>query len=297
MRKTIIAKVSSALAVAALLALPSITAQAQTISWSMDVWGFDNAPGFNGGLPVPNTYAGVDLVGNWNDSWNENGSDVSSSGVTVNNLWDSTGANSGASITYAAFNNYELVAAHLGPDGGSTGPIAPGSGSATPNIYNMEMLNGYLNAGPATWGPPITYTYATFDNIPYAQYNVYVYFNANISSGMSVRPGAVSDGPTTYDFTCMGTAAINGGVAGGYATLTATADTTGADPGADYAEFTGLTGSSQTFTVSPLDLSPSDAAWLGITAIQIEAVPEPGTLALVAMAGAGLMLFNRRIRH
>lgn len=266
----------------------------------MDVYGFDNAPGNNGGLAVPNTYAGVGpyLAGNWNDSWNENGSSVNSGGVTVNNLWDSTGANSGASITYAAYNNYYLVAAHLGPDGGATGPIAPGSGSSTPNIYNMEMLNGYLNAGPATWSPPITDTYATFANIPYAQYTAIVYFNANISSGTAVRPGTVSDGTTIYDFTCMGTAAINNGVAGGYATFTQTTDTTGANPAADYAIFTGLTGSSQTFTVSPLDTNPSDAAWLGITAIQIVSVPEPGTLALAMIGGIGMLLFGRlRLRH
>jgi hypothetical protein len=150
------------------------------------------------------------------------------------------------------------------------------------------MLNGYLNSGPATWGPPITYSYTTFNAIPYSSYNVYVYFGSDTAA----RPGTVTDGTTTYDFSTLGQAAISGA----NALFTQTTDTTGANPAADYAIFTGETASSLTITCTPTDLSPTDAEWLGISAIQIVAVPEPGTLAMAALGGIGMLVFGRRFK-
>jgi hypothetical protein len=80
---------------------------------------------------------------------------------------------------------------------------------------------------------------------------------------------------------------------GANAVLTQTTDTTGANPGATYAVFTGLTGSSQTITCTP---TGGNDQWLGISAIQIVAVPEPGTLALAAMGGVGMLAFRRRFQ-
>jgi hypothetical protein len=268
MNVIIVSKALSATVLAAVLVVPSITAQAQVISWSEDVWGFDGTVGGSGG-PV-NDPAGVVLVGNWNDTWNENWNNVVSGGVTVNGLFDNSGAATSASITYAAFN----AAAHVW---GPVGPDANGS-------YNKEMLNGYLNAGQAAWGPPITYSYTTFNAIPYAQYDIYVYFGSDTDA----RPGNVTDGTTTYYFSTIGNA-----ISGANAVLTQTTDTTGANPAADYAVFTGLTGSSQTITCTP---TGGNDQWLGISAIQIVAVPEPGTLALAAMSGIGMLAFGRRFK-
>jgi hypothetical protein len=269
MKVTIVLKISSAIVVAAVLAVLSITAQAQVISWSEDVWGFSGTTGGNG-LPV-NLPAGVVLASNWNDTWQENWNNVQSGGVTVNGLFDNSGAATSASITYAAVNGADHVSYTIGAD-------ADGS-------HNKEMLNGYLNAGQAAWGPPITYSYTTFNAIPYAQYDIYVYFGSDAAVG---RPGNVTDGTTTYYFSTIGTA-----VAGANAVLTQTTDTTGANPAADYAVFTGLTGSSQTITCTP---TGGNDAWLGISAIQIVAVPEPGALALAAMSGIGMLAFGRRFK-
>jgi len=270
MKVTIVSKVSSAIVLAAVLAVLSITAQAQNIiSWSEDVWGFSGTTGGNG-LPV-NLPAGVVLAYNWNDTWQENWNNVQPTGVTVTGLFDNSGAATSASVTYAAWNGATHIGATLGADADGT--------------HNKEMLNGYLNAGPAGWGPSITNSYTTFNAIPYAQYDIYVYFGSDAAVG---RPGNVTDGTTTYYFSTIPTA-----VAGANAVLTQTTDTTGANPGATYAVFTGLTGSSQTITCYP---TGGDDQWLGISAIQIVAVPEPGTLALAAMGGIGMLAFGRRFK-
>jgi hypothetical protein len=270
MKATVVSKVSFAIVLAAILAAPSITAQAQVISWSQDVYGFDGANG-GSGLPVANNPAGVVLAVNWNDTWAENFGNVNSGGVTVNHLYNNAGVATSLNLTYGAFNGNPIIAAHAGPD-------ADGS-------YNREMLNGYLNAGPAAWGPPITNSYVSLNSIPYAQYKLYVYFSSDVAG----RIGNVTDGTTTYDFATIGAGEVNGP----NAVLTQTTDTTGAYPSADYAVFTGLTGSSQTITCNALG---GNDQWLGIAAFQVVATPEPGTLALVAMGGIGILAFGRRFK-
>jgi hypothetical protein len=70
-------------------------------------------------------------------------------------------------------------------------------------------------------------------------------------------------------------------------TFIQTTDTTSANPGANYAEFTGLSGSSQTFTMT----IPGG----GIAGMQIVAVPEPGTMALACLGGFALLAWKRRV--
>jgi len=249
----------------------SLTLQAQVISWSFDQYGFDNAAG-GSGVPVPNTQAGVVLASNWNDSWSENFSAYPGGNpVTVNNLFDNTGTATGASVTYNSYNGYRIAGSHAGADANGT--------------YNKEMLNGFLNAGPATWNPPVTNDTTTFNSIPYAQYNIYVY----ISDDTAGRVALVSDGAITYDLSTEGPAAISGA----NALLVQSTDTSGANPTGDYVEFTGLTGASQTITVIPGDPNPTDAAWVGLAAVQIVAVPEPGVVAL-SLCGLGLLAIKSR---
>jgi hypothetical protein len=236
----------------------ALNLHAQVISWSFDQYGFDNAVG-DSGVPVPNTEAGVVPAYNWNDSWSENSSTYpNGTPVTVNALFDNSGAATTTSLAYNSYNGYYITGSHAGQDANGT--------------YDKEMLNGFLNAGPATWSPPVTQDSISLSSIPYAQYDIYVY----VSDDTAGRVALVSDGTITYDLSTMGAAEISGA----NAALVQSTDTAGANPSADYVEFTGLTGASQTITVSPGDTNPNDAAWVGLAAFQIVAVPEPGATTL-----------------
>jgi hypothetical protein len=185
----------------------------------------------------------------------------------VNGLLDNSGAATSLNIAYQAWGFWSIQSSTPGQDADTT--------------YNRNLLNGYLNAGPAGWGPPVTTSSIILSSIPYAQYDIYVYF----SSDTAGRTATISDGATTYSLSTVGPASISGA----NAVFTQTTDTGALYPTANYAVFSGLTGSSQTITESPL---VSDA-WSGIAGFQIVAVPEPGTLALVAMGGL-MLVFGRR---
>lgn len=237
-------------AAAALLAALATGAQAQVISWNLDHWG---------GIGGASQYAGVVSANNWNNSWPSN--------PTID-LIDNSGAATTLDLTYASFNTWSIM-------GGAPGQDADGS-------YNRNLVNGYLNSGPAGWGSWITNSYVSLSQIPYAQYNVIVYF----SSDATGRNGIATDGVTSFSFSTLGAASVSGA----NALLIQTTDTANGNPGANYAVFSGLTGSSQTFTVNP---TSGNDQWLGIAGFQVVAVPEPSTLAL----GAIVLLFvglNRR---
>jgi hypothetical protein len=240
------------MAAIALLTAAVTGAQAQVISWNLD---------HNGGIGG-SQQAGVVLAPNWNNSWPSN--------PTVD-LMDSTGAASTLDLAYASFNTWSI-------QGGAPGQDADGS-------YNRNLVNGYLNSGPAGWGPPITNSYVSLSQIPYAQYDVYVYF----SSDAAGRNGLVTDGTTSFSFSTLGAASVSGA----NALLVPTTDIANGNPGANYAVFSGLTGSSQTLTVNP---TSGNDQWLGIAGFQVVAVPEPSTLALGAI---GLMIVgaSRRSRQ
>lgn len=244
-----------ALAVAAMMTA-SLTLEAQSvISWNLDRYG--TISGAN--------QAGVVLVPNWNNSWPAN--------PTVN-LIDNTGAATTLDLSYGSYNQWSVN----GNSGPTPGQDADGS-------YNRNLLNGYLNSGPAAWGPPITNSYVSLSQIPYSVYDIYVYF----SSGAANLNGSVSDGSTTFYFSTLGLASISGA----NALLTQTTDTIGVNPGADYAIFTGLTGASQKLTLNMLSGNDN---WGGIAGFQVVAVPEPGTLALASMGGLAVLLMKRRFK-
>lgn len=236
-------------------------AQAQgVISWNVDTYGT---------ISGSSQYAGVVSAAYWNDTWVLNGN---ATGASVNyaNLIDNTGAATTLSLTAQSLQNgwnfYSIQGSHPGQDADGT--------------YNKELLNGYNNKGSSE--SPYA-SIVSLSSIPYSAYDIYVYFSADTAG----RTGTANIGSTTYDFATLGAASVSGG----NAVLTQTTDTTGANPGADYAVFSGLTGSSDTITVS----IPN---WGGIAGIQIVQTPEPGTLALFgAGAGALVLGWSRRTRR
>jgi hypothetical protein len=236
-----------------------VAVQAQNvISWNVDA---------NSTISGASQYAGVVSAPYWNNTWaskNNGNGNATGSSVTWNNLFDNTGANSGVSVTSTTF-----------PDGYWNYYSVLGSGvvSDANGTYNNLLLNGYDNYSANN---------ITISAIPYAQYDLYVYFTASAAG----RAGTLTVGSTTYDFSTMGSAA-NGGA---NAVFTLTTDTTGANPSADYAVFSGLTGSSQTLAAAIPD-------WGGIAGWQIvEEVPEPGTMALAGMGGLALLQMKRRFK-
>lgn len=233
----------------ALLSAASAVSAQNVISWNLDN---------NGGVSGANV-AGVVPAANWNNSWPSN---------PTSNLINNSGAATTLNLAYGSFNTWSIQGSHPGQD-------ADGS-------YNKELLNGYLNSGPAAWGPSITNSYVSLTAIPYAQYDVYVYFSADTAN----RLGSITDGTTKYYFSTLGSAAISGA----NALFTQTTDTTGAGPLANWAKFSGST-SSLTLTC---DAIGGNDQWLGIAGFQIVAVPEPGTFALAALSGLALLRFRRR---
>src|ERR1700744_67137 len=225
----------SILLAATLLLSAEIMAQGQsTISWNFDGYGTINGA---------NAFAGIVLSPNWNDTYLIDGN----SGAPENNLMDNTGTATSLSASFTDNSQFGYAIQFSDP------------GLDADSSNNKRLLNGYLNNGG---GGSVTISLA---GIPYLQYDLYVYF----SSDTAGRTGTVGVGGTTYDFTTMGPSEISGA----NALFTQTTDTTGVNPGADYAIFSGLAGGSQTITTT----IPS---YGGIAGFQIVAVPEPGPLAL-----------------
>lgn len=228
-------------------------ASAATVSWNLDRFG----------TLAPSNVAGVEAVANWNNSW--------PSDPKVN-LVDDSGAATTLDLAYDAFGQWSIT-------GGGPGVDANGT-------YNRNLLNGYLNAGPAGWGPPVTASTAALTEIPFANYSVIVYF----SSDAAGREGQVSDGATTYFFNTVGPASVTGFDA----VLAQTTDTAGTyGTAANYAIFTGLSGSAKTFTVQMRD----NDEWGGIAGFQVVAssIPEPSSAAALAgVMGLALVGWRRR---
>ena len=204
-------------------------------------------------------FAGVASAANWNDTYLIDGN----SGNPENNLIDNSGAPTTLSESFVANSQYGWAIQFSSPGVDGTG------------LYNRNLLNGYLNNGN---GASVT---LSLTGIPYSQYDIYVY----LSSDTANRTGTVNVGSTTYDFSTMGPAELAGGVGN----FVQTTDTTGANPLADYAVFTGLSGGAETITTTI-------PAYGGIAGFQIVATPEPGVCLLVAAGGFALISSARRGR-
>jgi PKD repeat protein len=159
----------------------------------------------------PSQFAGVVSVANWTDSWIDNNQSA--------NLRDSSGAATSLGFSCTTTGDWMIHPwSHPGQDADGT--------------YNKELLNGYQDShGQDSF---------TLSGIPYTSYTIYVY----LSSDAAGRHGMVSVGSMQYDFSTLGSAAIDGS----NAQLIQTTSTNLSYPSASYAVFTNLTGSGQTIT-------------------------------------------------
>ncbi len=237
---------------ALLTTITALTAEAQVISWSDD-----NGVSSGGNYVPPTGVAGIAPAINWNNS-------NQSQGTSFSGLVDNTGA--ATTLGFSIGGTWGDWGINL-----VTSPDANGT-------YNEEMLAGYINTSSGIGPETISLT-----GIPYSLYDVIAYF----SSDTAGRNGTISDANAgiTYDFSTEGMAAVPGG---GNALLVQTTDTSGADPLADYAIFSNVSGSSDTLTLN----IPNGG---GIAGFQIVAVPEPGTLALASLGSFVLLALRRRM--
>lgn len=210
------------------------TLQAQTvtnpcpnrvISWNLDDYSTVN----------PTDLAGLAPATNWVDTYLNN--------ITTS-LPDNTGTATTLNLSYSSYNTYS-VEGHPGYDANGTA--------------NREMLNGFLNAGPATWNPPVTNTYVSLTNIPYSQYDVVVYFNSDTSG----RHASIDNGTTTYYFSTVGSPSVSGANA---LFLPTTQTNSAVFPSADFAFFPGMTNANAIFTEEP---KSGNDQWLGIAGFQV----------------------------
>jgi hypothetical protein len=210
-----------------LLIFTAATSSADVVSWNYDVYGDVFGP----------RVAGIEPVANWNNSYPDN---------PTTNLIDDSGTATTVDISYSSVNYFWVSQPNLWP------------GQDADGTFNKHLLNGYLNAGYADWGPPQTFSQIVISQIGYTGYNIIVYFSSDVAG----RAGDVTDGTTTYSFNTVGP----GSVTGANAVFAQTTDTDATyTTAANYAIFSGLSGESQTITVQMRDLD----AWGGIAGIQI----------------------------
>ena len=201
----------------------------------------------------PTDIAGVAAQGNWN---NGSGGVGSASG-----LMDDAGAITSAG---AAWTNHD-------PGGSVWGDTwqVPGRGAGS---ADDKLMTAYIDP---IWGDCVSEI--TLSDIPYAQYDAYVYFGTDNEGGI----GYVTDGATTYSYTID--------VSAPFTTFIQTLATDNSAPVANYAVFSGLTGSSLTLITGTTDVAQVG----GMMGIQIVEVPEPMTLSLLALGGMGLIRRRR----
>lgn len=254
-------------------ALLSIPLLAATISVNF-VGGTNDNPTSNDGGRVLNQTAGIGAiagsqVGNWNDLF---GNTVAEMGSYV----------TGATTTFGAgrYSPTDLVDSNgLATTADITGVLADGTYRtiSTPTNATEAMYRGWLYTNSTS-----AQTQITIENIPYASYEVIVYFEADAATrvGRVTLNNNLAD--ARYGASTGTVTALNAGGAS-YATTAA-----------NYAYFTGLSGSTLTIDLDRVDSNgnlvvPST----GLAGFQIIQVPEPSAALL---GGLGMLVLSRRRR-
>lgn len=261
---------TTSLAFAAAVLVVAGSANAEVISWSVDnnntIGGGGTAvdastidASSTGGQAGPDDFAGVVNADYWGNSWNGS---FQNFGPT--NLLNDSGVATTADLSVVGVNDFNF---------GSPGVDSDGN-------WNRTMLYAYAN-GSAPAG--VTYT---LSEIPYAQYDVYVYLMSDDDS----RVYSVTDGTTTY-FGGAHPTSISGNNPALFAQTTATTNA-GFSTDANYAVFSGLTGANQVFSSSFFASDGVTPDFGGISGIQIVRIPEPASLTMFALGG--LLLVCRR---
>ena len=216
--------------------------------------------------------AGVVDAPYWNDGWgNYTLADSGYNGATASNLWDDSGVASTIDASFVTYNTWTTETPAIDSD-----PGVDGDGT-----HNKRLLYGYMNAGEATWGPPTVVSSVSLAEIPFAAYDVYVYFNS--AGGAAGRTGEVSDGTTTYRFTTMPTTST-----GANAVFAQTTNTVDYSTSANYAVFSGLSGASQTLTA----YFPVNDDWGGIAGFQVVADTSAGLVGETLTVGGDFTLVS-----
>lgn len=247
------------------LVASSVAVQAATVSFNVDINGTlgDEVGAVNANVGGATDIAGVVPSGYWYNTF-----DNGFQSFAFSDMINSDGDGTTVDMSIVGFNDFSIQGAAPGQDADTT--------------WNRNMLNGYSNAGASVSPAVSTVNFADISGAYLPGYSITVYFSSDVAG----RTGTVTDGTTTYDFSTLGAASVTGA----NALLTPTASTTGLNPGANYAVFAGLSGDTQTITVSIPDFG-------GIAGAQITgiSIPEPTSAALCCLLGmVGLTLRRGR---
>ena len=276
---------ASALAVAAAAAglLATFSAPASANEIGIQFAGAASSTSSAVGTPLPSTQAaGVVSQTNWNTEGagsNQTGVSglVDSSGTLVPNLLVAWTSAYGADIS----------------GGGGHGSLDTGLN----DLYSAHLESPYGVGGSGSYPVGNNRVQAYLSGIPYASYDIYVYTgNRGGNPGEVLQSSSAtwdtSTGSGTITYSTAKTITFNDLAASTY-TL-----------GDNYVEFTGLTGSTQYLvaalqgnpgnTTGGANLSGLNNGFAGIQIVESSAIPEPATLGLMAVAGAGILLLKRR---